>query len=540
MGKRYGVLGITFAAFLAVGTVASAQDLNQDKDKEMLGDAFFRLFQTEEQSGMEQLFGWSEMENALKTTPSKITVGAEVVSEDQKENADVSICVQSDPTDRKYGLGMDMEAGGISLGFKLYADEEKLQAQVPDVAQDVLVLPFRKGIEGTLPEESIFSGSEEEVNLLCTLLGDGWDLLHFDIEAAVNRFEEQSDACEKLAEDIRVSSIDPSGVMVDGEIRTCDGYQVIVNGQKAWDVMTDVLVFIRDDEVIRNTVKPWLELSLMQEENDLEKTETREKESTDMETGTATKKSLTPEEFWDESLDSAIEEWKEVRDEVPTEQEFEVYVYDSQIAQITAYLEADAGGFLYLNAEFNGGAYRTQNGTFYLSLDDSEGNSEGSIYLDKSGEYDDQGGNVSWTMMSNDGTEEEDQYMRMDASYDAVSGEIGVAYTVEDAGEPENNQEMTMNGKVTSLEKGRSIALRFDDVNGHVNGQDGSGSIFYEIRTNAEAVKELEGPQLNVLTATQNDFMNYIMKFGPLIQQIEEQGAKTETELQSENSNNQY
>lgn len=527
MGKRYDVLGITFAAFLAVGTVASAQDQNQDK--EMLGDAFLRLFQTEEQSGMEQLFGWSELEEALKTTPSEITVGAQVASEDQTENVDVSICVQSDPADRKYGLGLEMEAGGIAVGLKLYADEEKLQAQVPDVAQDVLVLPFRQGIEGTLPEESIFSGSEEEMNLLCSLLGDGWDLLHFDMEGAVNRFEEQSDACEKLMEDIQVSSIDPSGVMVDGEIRTCDGYQVIVNGQKAWDVMTDVLVFIRDDEVIRNTMKPWLELSLMQEENALEKTETQEKESTDMENGISTEKSLTPEEFWNESLDTAIEEWKEIRDEVPTELEFEVYVYDSQIAQITAYLEEDADGYLYLNAEFNGGAYRTQNGNFYLSVDDAEGNSEGSFYLDKSGEYDDQGGNISWTMMYNDGTEEEDQYMRMDASYDAEIGEIGVAYTVEDAGEPENNQEMTLNGKVTSLEKGRSIALRFDDVDGHVNGQDGSGSIFYEIRTNAEAVKELEGPQLNVLTATQNDFMNYVMKFGPLIQQIEEQETETES-----------
>ena len=297
--------------------------------------------------------------------------------------------------------------------------------------------------------------------------------------------------------------------------------------------MTDVLEFVRDDEDIKNTLRPWIELTLVQYEDDPEEIVTEEDakmdESFEQESQSETERVLTPDEVWEEALNSAVEEWKEIRDEVPAEMEFTVYTYDDQIAQIAAWLEDDSQAMLYVNAEFNGGAYRTQNGSFHLSMDDSEGNTQQTLYLDKSGSYDDQGGSLSWTMMSNDGTEEEDQYMSLDAYYDAVSGEIGVSCIVEDPEEPENNQEMTLNGKVTALEKGSSIAIQFDAVDGHVNGQDGSGTIAYEIRTNAEKVTELEGPRLNVLTATQNDFMTYFMKFAPLIQQIEEQETETES-----------
>lgn len=490
--------------------VSAASELPQEEMKTMLGEAFSKLFAMDANSEWETFFGMSQMQEALKNTASEVTLKADITSSDLEENVAFDVSLASDPVNEAYGVGMNFNFADIGIEAKVYADEEKIQAQVPSVAEDVLLFPYREGAPDVIPEGNPFAGMDKEIDMACGIIADCWDMLSFDVEGTVERFVEQSDAYEALVEGITVTAADQETLWIDDEECLCDGYMVTIDGQKANDLIADILEFMRDDAEVLETIMPWIEFGLTAEEGAPVMTDETLEEDGEPAAEAETKSA---EEFWKESVDEILTDWVEIREAFPTEIPVYIYMYDSQIAEIWGFLGDNHE--VYYSFTLTGGKYRAQNYRLYVAVEEDD--EEECFSLEKYADYDENGGNVGYMMMSNDGTTEDGEIVQIDFYYDAESGEFNICTGV---GEEENEEEVTLDGKVTALEKGKSIALELYNLDGHVNEEAGVATLGYEIRTDIGEVAALEGPELNLFTATQYDYTNYIVKFMELADQI--------------------
>lgn len=474
--------------------------------KSVVGDAFLKMFEESANNEWETLLGLSTLEKAMNESVSSVALNAEVTAEESGDSIAFGFTTAVDPANQALKFGIDIAADEIEIGAELYADSEKMQAQVPTVAEDVLVLKYKEGVTEPFPEGSLFEGLEAEMDLICELLGMAGDTLTVDIEGILTRFQENSVAYLAMVDGIAVNELEPIALYINDAESECDAYEVVFNGQLVHDYVTELVTFVRDDEEIWNAMEPWFEFVM---------TYSAEMDSEEMPPS---------EVVWKTTVDDFMEEWAEMREYMPTEIPVEVALYDGQIAAIQGFWGEESS--LYFDLTFTGGDYLAQNMNMYCEV--TEDDDISSFYMDKYTEVDEEGAYVSYLYMIDE--DETSETMRMDMNYDVESGEFSVYSSV---GDDEYAEEVTMEGCVTALEKGKSIAVELYNVDGQVNEEIGTGTIGLEIQTGLEPITALEGPELNILTATQEDFMNYIMNFMQLVQQIEEmnQPEVMETEM---------
>ena len=250
MKKWKQMLAITTAAAMVASPAVMAAETTDAKT--IVRDAFMKMFEESVNNEWETLLGLSTLEKAMNESVSSVALDAEVTAEESGDTIAFGFTTAVDPMNQALKFGIDIAADEIEIGAELYADSEKMQAQVPTVAEDVLVLPYREGVTEPFPEGSIFEGMEAEIDLICELLGMAGDTLAVDIEGILTRFQENSTAYPAMVEGIAVNELEPIALYINDAENECDAYEVVFNGQLVHDYVTELVTFVRDDEEIWN------------------------------------------------------------------------------------------------------------------------------------------------------------------------------------------------------------------------------------------------------------------------------------------------
>lgn len=492
------ITGMTAAAamtVMGVCGVASVGIFAEDQDaKTVVGEAFQKTLEADWTSDWEEHLGLSTLEKAMIESVSSVALRAEVEVDEMETNVRFGLNALTDPVNKVLRFDLDFAADELEIGAAIYADRDQIQAQVPTVSDDVLVLPYREGVQAAFPEGSLLEGSEEDVDLICDVLRMAADTLSVDVKGILNRFQEESAAYPNLVEAIEVSEEDSVTLLIGGQECECAVYEVTFDSFTLHDYITEMIQFVRDDEELWTVVEPWIYFGITADETE--------------------EISLSPEELWQGTIDEFLTEWVEIKEYMPEELSVQVALYEDAIAAIEWRFEEEETGICMILKDL-GGDYPMQSMELYCEITD--GDDITSFCMDKTVKSDENGVSVSYDydMDENDIS----SMMQTKVDYDAQSGEFTMYSNVD-------GEEVNMTGSIRTEEKGKSLVMEFSGLDGYVDEMTGTGSITMEIQTGLETLDTLEGPELNVLTATEQDYMNYIIKFMSLAQQIENLGAE--------------
>lgn len=492
-------LGLAAAAVLSAGMAVTAEESPGTDAKEQVEDAFSRLYETQENSMMNALFGWDDLCDAMWKMPTQFVVRTDVWADREYEEWEGAgeVWLELDLDRKEFVIGMGTEDEESRIDGLFYMDGEKMKLKIPFLSEETWVLPYRDGIDGDLPENSFLAPYQGTVKTVCAGIAEFWDTVT-DFDEAEERYqsykERYEEACgnanSRAVESISVETGEDQTLTVDGEEQVCQGYQVTVNTEEVLDCLIRNMEFYRDDERYRDSYIRVMDV-LSQTAQETE--------------GTEEESQPEPEEQWEDTFNEVINFWEESREYLPEEVLINTYLCDGEIAKIESQIEVEGTKLEFL-MELYGGAYRGQNCYAEIKVSGEDMEDPLLLRVGKESGYDEEEGYARyWVETVNPETGEQESYTDMNVSYDQASGFFQLELSDKEKDQEEERYETT--GFITCTEIGRSIQVEINDLAGNAEGQEETIGITFGIDTDLGNVSSLQGPERNLLTATEEDIM---------------------------------
>lgn len=504
-GMIIGGAAIAAAAVVGIGVFAVAS-----KDpKTVVTDAFKGVYAADRVNPSEEMFGLGQLFEQFETTGGEMGLeftytGANDEILDMLTGSGITVKAASDVVNRKFSEQIGILYSGMELGnLTIYGDENDLMAALPDLTTKVLTIHYAEDLSEQIANSPLMAmsgyeiGEEEKqaidnyVSYLTSIYSG--EKKPFDLKGLWQRYKEGSQAMESFKEALTVTKADSAQLLYNGSEQKCTGYDVVVPKAALIEFLKTTSSFFLEDESLKNDVMEYVMALSVMDEISFDAADWEE-------LGTA--------------CDQAIAQLDQILDGDIT---MRVYITKKgQLATMDAsckFTEEETTLDMNVKATLEGGSYPTQNGT--LTITTTDGTDTIVAGLTKNGEYTD----ASYHSRLDGQIEYGGETMGIgyENTYDRTTGDSVVQITLGGSeGLGINETEITINGVVDELEKGKKIHYTMDSL---VVKEPASG-VFYEV-SGAFYVGELQseiaapkGEEMDVLAASEEDWeelLNEIM-----------------------------
>ena len=517
--KPWGIIAAAVAGVAVVGA-AAVLFLNMDRrnPKTVIFDAFRTVYSSEEEKPLENIFGFRELFNNSKESSMEYGLGLNfdkdyVFGLTSLEGIGIRLEEKNNVETGQGSCDIGLRYMGMNLAkLKMYYDDKTFMASVPDLGDTVYTLNYADDLEGQL-EKSPFLGDEllkSGVNPqgivdyidYCMELSKG-NNIPFDLPGLKKRYEE-SDALDSFKDSIKVSKLsDKKEFKVDGKKQKCRGFEMIVAKDSLIKFLEDSSEFVLQDQVLKEEMIKYYG-DVLSVTSGMTTSSYIYGDSSDISGESIVN------EMW-ESIDQSMEELIQLMDGA-LEDEITLKVYVDKKGRLICVdgetemtNESGEKGTMMIQAEMKGGSYLTQNMTASL-IADWDGAESGLAY-------------------TKEGTGNEVE-ITSDAELEILSDSQNITLTFSGTYDQKNRDyslsfncklpsigsvKVSVDGSVEDFEKGKSFEATADSILVSTGGIDLfklSGN--YSIMPLEDEIEALEGKQMDILSATQEDWEQVI------------------------------
>ncbi len=523
-GKNKKIVPILIggAAVLAVGAFAAVKMTEKDPKEVVIG-AFEKIYETEKPMPVEELFGVSGFADTALTTSVEngLTLKLDSAS-DEMINAYAGSGLRfeskNDVESKKSSFDMEVIYNGMDLaGFTGYYGDEILMLGLPGLSERVFTLDLGEGLEERIVNSPTVGPLLEENNVnvaeISTYLSEMIEAQEqaveegktaFDFGALLERYKEGCKAQDNFEAAWIVEKGDKADYEINGKNVSCRGYSVTISKDAIINFLRESSDFFLQDETLKQDFLKQLEFSV----------------NLSNLMGAQIEDSLTAEqvqqETYDElkaSVDEAITELEASLEDV----QMQVYVdKKGSLAALegTTAIHSPEGTApetvqVSFSALLKGGSYPTQNMDAKIEL--VEGEDTVALSVSKAGTYD---GKKLTSDIKADVTSVGSSVITL--SYSGAYNSEDGSYSLSLNGSAPDSQlfEAAAKGVIDELEKGKAVHLSIDELNISVMDDLYSAVLSgeYYLRPLSGEVVSLEGTQMDMLAATEEDWSNVLLE----------------------------
>ena len=507
--SRLLMIGLAAAVVAVIGIGAfAALQLFAKNPKTVVAQAFLSLGADLDQAPAEQIFGFREIsENKLTGDyEENFDLSISTISDEEMallEGSGLSLSQRLSNTQKKSWGSLGLNYGSMALGtLEAYYDEEMLQAALPDYSSKVFLINLGEGLEEEIlnaPVMDLAGVPQEEKAQMAHSLASALNSPFGETVTAGelwDRFRESGQAVTDFVEGVQVEKAGKETFQMDGKDVKCTGYEVIIGRDILVDFIKSYMDFIWNDEEVKELILNQVGASL---------------ELYAQNGGGA-----------EEGYDQMVQDVQEAVDQVCsalTDVHMMVYVDgDGRMAAWDLETALNSEGeevSLALNLRPQGGTYLTQNMTASIQIEG--GGDTISADLEKAGSY--ENGTMEESGKLTFSADGEEASMNWLIAYDSEgeTWDASLGLGTSDAPEMFTAQ---AHGIVDELEKGTRISASMDELSLQATGQEIKLEGSYSYQKTEEAPASLEGDQLNVFTATEEEWQSVIDEMSEKFQGI--------------------
>ena len=512
--KKPVIAAIAVAAVLVLVVVGvlAAKIFGGGNSKEIVIDALSGVFNDKTERPMEEIFGLKEMAKTLQTDNTQVSLGLKVENCDPSiagEYAEmligsgITVLAKNDLKNKKYFANVKAQYQNMDLlSSEVYQDDKLLMLKIPEVSERAFTLNYADDLAEQISNSPYMGAYIEESGIDVTIIEDYVKLLQkaqengtssVDIAGLWKRYKEGSKAISDLKAAMTVTSKDKATFTVDGKEESCKGYEVVITRDALAQFVEATSEYMLEDETFKAEFFEYMDTNLQS--------------MFKLNAVTPMAGAMTAEESWAEmkkSIDEMVAEFKDSAGDV----NLVVYVdRQGRLASLDAMLLNEEDGEsseVKLHVELKGGIYLTQNMDVALTATDSY-DSTVTLSIQRKGTYDKK------ILTSDVVVEANDVKVTYTGMYDVENASYELGVSAEGAGVEMAN--FTAKGVVEDLVKGKAANLVVDSLTVNMSGQpviELSGN--YSLMPMEGEVTVLEGEQMDILAATEEDWQEVIME----------------------------
>lgn len=520
-----------FFAVIAIAIVISIASLayvkvNTKDPKQVVIDAFKGVFPKNAASPAEELFGLKKFaDGAIKSDRENgITLKLDS-SSDAFVNAvaggGIRLENKEDRTNNKSSMNIGAIYNGMDLAnLNAYFGDDSLMMAIPELSSKVFTVDLGEGLADRIKNSPtvgpMLSDSGVDVDGLTDYLSElvaerdkgGKDAkLPFNIKALLNRYKEGSKAQENFKAALTVTEADKAAYTINAKEVKCQGYDVVISKDAMIDFLRTSSDFFLQDETLKDDYLKQMKATVRMSEL--------------MTGGMGAGDSMTAEEMQQETYDdmkAQVDKMISFLDKSMSDVKMMVYVdKKGKLAAVDASTRLKSNGesddltdgdvSITFHLELQGGAYLTQN--MKGSIEAKDDANEVKLGLTKKGTYD--GKKLTCDLSVDAAMDDGDPYRFTYAgAYDSADGSYHISAKTE--GDGEEIVRISAAGVVDVLEKGKSVHMGIDSL--EISAEDDSVVLSGEMysRPLGGEIAPLKGTQMDVLSATQDDWNNVGME----------------------------
>ena len=276
-GKKAGIIVAVIAVIAIIAAAAYFMAPKKDA-KTVVVDAIASAVDTEETSPLEEIFGWEEFYEAMKTSPYQVDLEVQLDggSEDLADltSGKLFMTSKADPESRSSSAVFGIGYAGMDLAkLQAYMDDTNLIMAIPELSSKAFTLNYKDDLAGRIKNSELISSAlessgmdpEETANYITEYfqyLQDnsyGADM-PFDLKALWSRYREGSQAIDNLKAAMTVEEIEGKTQTINGKEESVDGYQVQVSKEAFAEFLTATKEFIMADEAFKTDVVEYFDI----------------------------------------------------------------------------------------------------------------------------------------------------------------------------------------------------------------------------------------------------------------------------------------
>lgn len=276
-GKKAGIIVAVIAVIAIIAAAAYFMAPKKDA-KTVVVDAIASSVDTEETSPLEEIFGWEEFYEAMKTSPYQVDLEVQLDggSEDLADltSGKLFMTSKADPESRSSSAVFGIGYAGMDLAkLQAYMDDTNLIMAIPELSSKAFTLNYKDDLAGRIKNSELISSAlessgmdpEETANYITEYfqyLQDnsyGTDM-PFDLKALWSRYREGSQAIDNLKAAMTVEEIEGKTQTINGKEESVDGYQVQVSKEAFAEFLTATKEFIMADEAFKTDVVEYFDI----------------------------------------------------------------------------------------------------------------------------------------------------------------------------------------------------------------------------------------------------------------------------------------
>lgn len=514
-GKKIGIIAGIVALVAVAGVSAAVVKSDMFKDpKEAVIEAFKSVYEEEQVSHLDEIFGFTELAESARTQGSEVGMTLKLDDSDNYYTdsligSGIEIQSKNDIENKKTSVMMGIQYQEMDLAhMDMYLDEKELMVAIPELFTKVFALNYADDLQGQLENSPMLGEYILDMGIELDAFSDYIDYAYsfqneedvpFNVVALWERYKTGSQAIENLKAAMTVTKGKKETRIVDGKEEKCRVYEAVIPGEEVISFFRTSSDFFLEDETLKKDVLEYLTqvIKLSGGINPYSYYDQDPKEMRDEVWGQA---EITVDELLDE-LEGIIKE------------DITMLVYVDSKGRLAA-LEAETNLTAdedLINAKFTaalkGGEYLTQNVDLNLTMSDDK--SSVVMTLEKEESYD---GNILLYDLDASVVLDGRQYGGMTYSgfYQVDNGEYELDLTLS---LDSDDVLFTMEGIVNEFEKGKMIKAVADSIRFEMDGEyvEFSGSYAYKPLEGDVTVPE--GDQLDILAATESDWTEVMEEF---------------------------
>ena len=276
-GKKAGIIVAVIAVIAIIAAAAYFMAPKKDA-KTVVVDAIASAVNTEETSPLEEIFGWEEFYEAMKTSPYQVDLEVQLDggSEDLADltSGKLFMTSKADPESRSSSAVFGIGYAGMDLAkLQAYMDDTNLIMAIPELSSKAFTLNYKDDLAGRIKNSELISSAlessgmdpEETANYITEYfqyLQDnsyGADM-PFDLKALWSRYREGSQAIDNLKAAMTVEEIEGKTQTINGKEESVAGYQVQVSKEAFAEFLTATKEFIMADEAFKTDVVEYFDI----------------------------------------------------------------------------------------------------------------------------------------------------------------------------------------------------------------------------------------------------------------------------------------
>lgn len=511
-GVKVGI-GVAVAAVAIIGGLFVS--MNQKDPKTVVVDAFKSVYTSEKESPIEEIFGFEQLSENMMKENYENGIGFKLESSSDEyvqalAGSGISMMARNDIANQKSALDLIVEYNNMNLlSMNVYLDRTKMMLAVPEMSSKTFLLNYGDDLAGQIENSPFIGPVMEQSGMDFTAFTDYMDYIWsfyeegetpFDIAGLWDRYKEGSQAIENLKAAMDVKKAGKASYTMDGGQVNCQGYDVVITKDALVQFMDTSSKFFLEDETLKKDIIEYMNqiYTLSERLYGISMSEQSPEEMM--------------EEAWSDVETSRTEMIAQLQ-EVMGDVTMTVYVdKKGRMAAIDAattmtYEEGDSAN-ISLHGELKGGAYLTQNMDLEITVTPQDGGNN-VVKIAKQGLSDDAQLTCDLSVDVSDDTS--NAGFVYTGTYGKADGSYHMAVSLRDETEEVFSADMT--GVVENLVKGKSFNVVADSIKIAAEGQELVNlSGFYSIEPMEGEVAELEGDILDVLAATEDDWVGVIQE----------------------------